>query len=431
VAEQEMRIIDVAAGAPVPRRAELGLLRPAPVLVVVGTTAPLPPELGQHLLPVLKAVVAAVADRHGVIVTGGTDAGVFHVLRLALDSTIRTPRAVIGVAPIGRLTSPEASTAPDNAPADDRLSALVRVAGDRWGDETPALSKVVAALADHKPTVVLLMGGGDVSQRDLVEHLRHNRTLVIVTGTGRLADGLASGPVGVPDEGAGPGESADGEINGDLRALLSGGDVKHVPLSVGPGPIAKGIRQEMHRPVRRRIVQWVRRRWRTRRERWSVLSVFPRWPFRAAIPAPLLEAAATSRYETLAPRAAEANAVIYPAFADDDAEALVEQNRFRWFQVLAIVGGLLTTVFGAAQAWLQSARWPGVVVATLAAATTALTTVARRQDARQHYLTARLRAERLRSLYFRNLTRPPIVDAEAERQMLALDVANVRSSKPV
>jgi hypothetical protein len=75
--------------------------------------------------------------------------------------------------------------------------------------------------------------------------------------------------------------------------------------------------------------------------------------------------------------------------------------------VLAIVGGLLTTTLGAVQAWLQSAAWPGVVVATLGAATSAITTVARRQGSLHNCLSARIRAERLRSLYFEYLVIPP------------------------
>jgi hypothetical protein len=44
--------------------------------------------------------------------------------------------------------------------------------------------------------------------------------------------------------------------------------------------------------------------------------------------------------------------------------------------------------------------WPSIVVATLGAATSALITVSRRQDSLRRYLIARIRAERLRSLYF-------------------------------
>jgi hypothetical protein len=85
---------------------------------------------------------------------------------------------------------------------------------------------------------------------------------------------------------------------------------------------------------------------------------------------------------------------------------------------LAIGGGLLTTAFGALQAWLQTAPWPGVVVATLGAATSALTTVARRQGSLQNYLTARVRAERLRSLYFEYLASTPAADDAVRHERL-------------
>src|SRR5262249_33574283 len=106
----------------------------------------------------------------------------------------------------------------------------------------------------------------------------------------------------------------------------------------------------------------------------------------------------------LTSRIDEADEIVYPAYSECDRDARSEQNRWRWFTVLAIVGGFLTTMFAATQAWLQSAVWPGVAVVTIGAATTALTTVARRQGALSQYLTARLRAERLRSLYFQHVT---------------------------
>jgi hypothetical protein len=257
-------------------------------------------------------------------------------------------------------------------------------------------------VAGPEPTVVVLVGGGDVTRAELVEHLRRGRRLVIVTGTGRLADDLANGNVG----------------DADLRALLASGNVKQIALSAGPRKIARGVKTALRPTVRRRWQRWT--------GRWVALSVFPRWPFRPGPPDPLLDGAATQSYPTLAARARDLDAIVFPAFARQDSSALVEQNRYRWFEVLAIFGGLLTTVFGAAQAWLQSARWPGVVVATLAAATTALSTVARRQDARQHFLTARVRAERLRALYFETLTRP-VADPSGER--LEVKVANMESSK--
>src|SRR5262249_40401197 len=145
----EMLSLTVTADAAPPRRSDLGLRQPAPVLVIVGTTSTLPSDLTEHLLPVLKDVVAVVAKRRGVIVTGGTDAGIFHVLRLALASAPRSPEAVIGVAPAGLVVSEKSKVppGPDQAVEDGRLSVLVKVTGEAWGDETPMLSRVVADVA--------------------------------------------------------------------------------------------------------------------------------------------------------------------------------------------------------------------------------------------------------------------------------------------
>jgi Protein of unknown function (DUF4231) len=148
------------------------------------------------------------------------------------------------------------------------------------------------------------------------------------------------------------------------------------------------------------------------------MTALPRWRFRPEPSGSLLDADAARRYPPLSEQIADADRLIYPFFAQFDVTAQVEQNRHRWFTMLAIGGGLLTTAFGALQAWLQTAPWPGVVVATLGAATSALTTVARRQGSLQNYLTARVRAERLRSLYFEYLASAPATDDAVRRERL-------------
>jgi hypothetical protein len=67
---------------------------------------------------------------------------------------------------------------------------------------------------------------------------------------------------------------------------------------------------------------------------------------------------------------------------------------------------------------LQTAAWPGVVVATLGAGTSALITVARRQGSLVSYLSARVRAERLRSLYFEYIASSPATGEATRHQKL-------------
>jgi hypothetical protein len=86
-------------------------------------------------------------------------------------------------------------------------------------------------------------------------------------------------------------------------------------------------------------------------------------------------------------------------------------------------------VFGAVQAELPNEWWTGVVVSTIGASTTAVTTVARRQGALDSYLQARLRAERLRSLYVGFIAGAPGAGGASRHERLRRlqqDVAQIR-----
>ena len=358
----------------------LGILRDMPVLVVAGTTAAIDEALAVRLLPVLKAAVDFCAERGVAIVTGGTDAGVFHLLGLAVSSASSRPPMVVGVAP-DALVAPDGQHAGEGqARVDPQLDVLVRIPGAQWGDETVPLSRMVGDISGAQPSALLLAGGGDVSRADLREHLAQGRPVIALGGTGRLADTLEGGVA---------------EGDDDLRALVAAGDVASVPI-------------DDVRAVRRHLRRTLGRRARPRMaSRSGVLSVLPKPLFHPDKPPSPVPVARAGEFPMLHTRVAEAERLVYPAFAECDIRAKREQNRNRWYSFLAIVGALGTTVAGAAQVLLTSSVWPGVVVATLGGGTSVLTTMARRQGTLGNYLDARTRTERLRSLYFVHLARPP------------------------
>ena len=189
------------------------------MVAVIGTTTDLGVELDAELLPALLTAVDVAARAKAVIVTGGTDAGVFHLVRLAIAVASRPPAGVIGVAPDGLVAAEDGTASPDRAVVDPGLTALVRVKGDQWGDETPMLSRVVTEVAAPGRAVVLLVGGGDGTSVEVKEHLRQRRPIVVLGGSGRMADDVATGAAGGHDE--------------ELRTLLANGDVRIVPLSAG------------------------------------------------------------------------------------------------------------------------------------------------------------------------------------------------------
>ena len=92
--------------------------------------------------------------------------------------------------------------------------------------------------------------------------------------------------------------------------------------------------------------------------------------------------------------------------------------------VLAIAGGLTTTVFAALQTWLKDTPWPGVLVVAGGAFAAAITIVARKRESIDKYLTARSRAERLRALYFAHLASvAPATEDERLDQVADLEAA--------
>jgi SLOG in TRPM, prokaryote len=410
----------------------VGRTRRRPVLTLAVGTARLPGDLAGRLLPIMRELVAVAGDYGAAIVTGGTDSGVIHLLGLALRHR-RDGLVAIGVSPQGLVDAPPAegdpaesgpatgsATAtgsgpatgggpapggmatdgpgaggsvvdglvtqePDDAakrePLEPNHDVAVLVRGSKWGDETAALSGVVAAVSGSRPAIAIVIGGGPIARAELAEHLRCGRPAIVVAGSGRFADEVAAGTF---DEG-----------DDDLAALLPSADVTVVNLNEGAAAFGDALRDALGI--------------RPRRLRTAIppLLVWPRLRVPDPPAAQLAGPGATNEYPLLADAIREAEQVVAPAFEDCDATAHREQNRHRLFTVLALGGGLATMVAGALQSWLSSSAWPGVVVAALGAATTALTTVARRQGALDLYLDARLRAEALRALYFEHISREP------------------------
>ncbi|HEU5158812.1 MAG TPA: DUF4231 domain-containing protein [Streptosporangiaceae bacterium] len=118
---------------------------------------------------------------------------------------------------------------------------------------------------------------------------------------------------------------------------------------------------------------------------------------------------------------------LMPAFTELDELAQREQNRYWRQQVSLVAGALLITLFGTVQAGLRDQVWPGVVVGLLAAAMGAVTATARQQDVQGAYLKARIKAERLRGLYFTYLAGlEPYGDPRSRRKALISGVAAIK-----
>lgn len=174
---------------------ELGFHRPQPTLVLVGGAAGLRDTDMEHLRPLFIEVLAPSVENLGaLVVDGGTDAGVMRMMgqaRAETDSTF----LLIGVVIKSKidLTSGTSSTT-ENVFPEPNHTHFIFVPGSDWGDESPWLDRVAKELANVTPSVTVLINGGEIARKDVEQSLSAGRPVLVISGTGRLADELAKAP---------------------------------------------------------------------------------------------------------------------------------------------------------------------------------------------------------------------------------------------
>jgi hypothetical protein len=176
--------------------------RGRPVLVLVGGAggmddsglAALDTALREAVLPVLDSAGATVVD-------GGTDAGVMRAIgRVRCAAAAGFP--LVGVAAGATVTLPgQDPPSPDAAPADANHTHLLLVPGAEWGAESPWLARVATACAGGRPSVTLLVNGGEIAYTDVDNSLAEGRPVVVLAGTGRTADTIAAAVAGAAGDG--------------------------------------------------------------------------------------------------------------------------------------------------------------------------------------------------------------------------------------
>jgi hypothetical protein len=120
---------------------------------------------------------------------------------------------------------------------------------------------------------------------------------------------------------------------------------------------------------------------------------------------------------------------VTPAFAEYDTEALRGQNRYRRQQIGIMLGSALMSGFGGAQAVFPGQRWPGLAVGVVGIALAASSRLAQEGSAHVDYLDARLKAERLRGLYFRYLSATDRYTGEDRVSELRRAVLTIREGR--
>jgi hypothetical protein len=157
--------------------------------------------LAESLKPVLNSIfshgIAQIASsKKTLFIDGGTDSGVMAMLGQGLKScTANAP--LIGVAPEGVVSYPnkpnvEIAQQHKLTPVEPNHSHLVLVDSNEWGSEIHMMYGLARILKNSTPSVTVLANGGMLSRSEVLQSVRLGFPIMILEGSGRLADDLAA-----------------------------------------------------------------------------------------------------------------------------------------------------------------------------------------------------------------------------------------------
>jgi hypothetical protein len=175
----------------------LGVNYPRPTVTVVGGAGGLDEADLDVLRSIFVSAIAPVLQRHNAAaVDGGTLSGVMRLMGEArAQSGASFP--LVGVAAAGTVRLPGRPDPPGvDTVLEPHHSHFIIVPGDEWGTESPWIAETTSVLAGGRPSVTVLINGGDIAYSDVERSVQDRRRVVVVAGSGRTADAIAGALVG-------------------------------------------------------------------------------------------------------------------------------------------------------------------------------------------------------------------------------------------
>ncbi len=173
----------------------LGIQQPDAVIIIAGGASEMDEQVHPELVRLFTRGIAQVAaSARALIIDGGTQAGVMAIMGQAVAEQQRRS-TLLGVAPARSVTYPGKSTdTSDNesVPLDPNHSHFVLVETDEWGGETETMYELANTLSVGYPSVAVLINGGSVAKSEVLHNVRQRRPIIVIEGSGRLADEIAT-----------------------------------------------------------------------------------------------------------------------------------------------------------------------------------------------------------------------------------------------
>jgi hypothetical protein len=170
----------------------LDLPSPSGLIVIFGGAAGLDDSLKAGLGALFfEAVAPVAAELRALIIDGGTQSG---VMAMTGEAVARCPQRceLLGIAPAGKVTYPGdggIATA-DRAPLEPNHSHFILVDSNEWGGETETMFEIARAF--ETPVVAMLVNGGALAAKEVLQSVRNGWQILVVEGSGRFADELSA-----------------------------------------------------------------------------------------------------------------------------------------------------------------------------------------------------------------------------------------------
>lgn len=172
----------------------LNIRQPNAVIIIAGGASKMDAQVHPDLDRLFTRGIAQVAtSARALIIDGGTQAGVMAIMGQAVAEQQRRS-TLLGVAPAGIVTYPGKSTgmiSNECVPLDPNHSHFVLVETDEWGGETETMYELAKTLSAGRPSVAVLINGGSIAKSEVLHNVRQRRPIIVIQGSGRLADEIA------------------------------------------------------------------------------------------------------------------------------------------------------------------------------------------------------------------------------------------------
>src|SRR5579875_10684 len=219
----------------------LGIPQPGALLAIAGGAFQMDEQLYPHVRHLLvDGVVTSIVRAKGMIIDGGTFAGVMRLIGEARASQL-CAFPLLGVSPAGCVAYPEKSSVSKDKDTelvqlDPNHSHFVLVDAWKWGGETSTMYNLIQLFSKHCPSVALVVNGGTIARHEVLYNVRQQRPVIVIEGSGRVADEIARASR----------EQSPSTVDPELAEIITHDALHLFPLTGSPADLARLVQHLLH-----------------------------------------------------------------------------------------------------------------------------------------------------------------------------------------